>query len=276
MVHTVDAHGASIPAIGLGTWTLKGAACSALVEEALAAGYRHVDTAAGYGNEEAVGAALRASGLPRDALFVTTKVWYTDIGAGDLERSAEASLTRLGLDRVDLLLIHWPNPAIPVEQSIAALNRARAAGFTTHIGVSNFPTALLSQSIALSEHSLACNQVEYHPMLGQAKVHAMCRQNGMAMVAYCPLHRGGGLFETPAVADAAARHGRTPAQVVLRWQVQQDGVVAIPRTTRRERLAENIAVFDFELSGAEMQAISALQPANSRLCDFGFSPRWDD
>lgn len=275
MVHSVEAHDASIPAIGFGTWTLEGQACARLVEEALAVGYRHVDTAAMYRNEEAVGAGIRASGVPRDEIFLTTKVWYTDIGAGDLERSAQASLKRLGLDQLDLLVIHWPNPAIPLEQSIAALNRVAETGMTRHIGVSNFPTTLLARAIELSERPLVCNQVEYHPMLSQQKVHGLCRANGMAMVSYCPLHRGGGLFETPAVAAAAESHGRTPAQIVLRWHVQQDGVVAIPHTTKRERLAENLAVSGFALTGEEMAAISALGTAGDRLCDFAFSPRWD-
>ena len=274
-MHTVEANGASIPALGLGTWTLKGDACAELVAHALSLGYRHVDTAAAYGNEEAVGAGLRVAGLPRDEVFVTTKVWWKDLAAADLRRSAEASLARLGLDRVDLLLIHWPNPAIPLDETIAALNRARQDGLARHIGVSNFPTALLRQAVALSDAPLVANQVEHHPYLGQDKVGAACREAGMALVGYCPLHRGGGLFEEPAVAAAARAHGKTPAQVVLRWHVQQAGTVAIPRTTRKERLAENAAIFDFSLSPAEMAAISALDGKGSRLCDYDFSPRWD-
>lgn len=275
MIHTIDANGASIPAIGLGTWTLRGAECTGLVEHALDVGYRHLDTAASYENEAEVGAAIRASGIARSELFVTTKVWYTDIAPGDLERSAEASLKRLGLDHVDLLLIHWPSETVPLEGSIRALNATLAKGYARNIGVSNFPTGLLSRAIELSEHKLACNQVEYHPMLSQDKVYALCRKAGMAMVSYCPLHRGGGLLEETAVRAAAERHGRTPAQVVLRWHVQQEGVAAIPRTTKKERLAENFAIFDFSLSGEEMNAISALRSANSRICDFAFAPDWD-
>lgn len=275
MIHTIDANGASIPAIGLGTWTLRGAECTGLVEHALDVGYRHLDTAASYENETEIGAAVRASGLARSELFVTTKVWYTDIAPGDFERSAEASLKRLGLDHVDLLLIHWPSKTIPLEGPIQSLNGALERGYTKNIGVSNFPTDLLTRAIELSEHDLACNQVEYHPMLSQDKVHALCRKAGMAMVSYCPLHRGGGLFEEPAVRSAAQNHGRTPAQIVLRWHVQQEGVAAIPRTTKKERLAENIAIFDFALSEEEMRAISALRSANSRICDYAFSPDWD-
>lgn len=271
----IEANGARIPALGLGTWTLKGRACSDLVAHAIGIGYRHLDTATAYGNEEDVGAGLRASGIARDKMFVTTKVWWTDLAPGDLERSAEASVERLGIGPVDLLLIHWPNPAIPLKGSIRALNAAKSAGLARHIGVSNFPTALLEQAVQLSEAPLVANEVEYHPYLDQTKVHRMCRDAGMAMISYCPIYRAGSLFETPAVRAAMAAHGKTPGQVVLRWHMQQDGVAAIPRTTRKERLAENIDIFDFELTDAEMAAISALRPRNSRLCSYGFSPQWD-
>ncbi|MCR4268805.1 aldo/keto reductase [Nitratireductor sp. ZSWI3] len=274
-MQTVNANGASIPVLGLGTWTLRDGACVEMVSKALKLGYRHVDTAAAYGNEEAVGEGLRTSGVPRDDIFLTTKVWWTDIAPGDLERSAEASLARLGVDRIDLLLIHWPNPAIELSGSIRALNRMREQGLTRHIGVSNFPTALLAEAIDVSEAPLVANQVEYHPYLDQTKVHAACRAAGMAMVSYCPLSRGGGLFSEPAVTSAAATHGKTPAQIVLRWHIQQEGVVAIPRTGNPDRLAENADLFDFALSEAEMTAISALRSAGRRICDYEFSPRWD-
>ncbi len=275
-MHRVEANGASIPALGMGTWTLKGDACVELVAEALAVGYRHVDTAAAYGNEEEVGEGRRASGIVRDDVFVTTKVWWTDLAPDDLVRSAEASLSRLGLDAVDLLLIHWPNPEIALEGSIAALNKAKERGLAPHIGVSNFPADLLAKAIALSDAPLVANQVEHHPYLDQRKVYAACRDEGMAMVSYCPLHRGGGLLSEPAVTAAADAHGRTPGQVVLRWHVQQEGVAAIPRTSRKERLAENFGVFDFALSDDEMSAISDLRGGGNRICDYAFSPKWDE
>lgn len=274
-MHRIKANGADIPAIGMGTWTLKGDQCAELVAAAIDVGYRHIDTAAMYANEDAVGRGIAASGIARDDIFVTTKVWWTDIAPGDLERSAEQSLARLGLDHVDLLLIHWPNPRIPVADSIGALNRVRERGLARNIGVSNFTTALLDEALRASDAPLVADQVEYHPMLNQDKVHAACRKAGMAMVSYCPLYRGGALFDRPEIVGPARRLGKAPAQIVLRWHVQQDGVVAIPRTTRRERLAENLAVFDFELDAAEMDAISALSSSNSRICDFEFSPRWD-
>jgi diketogulonate reductase-like aldo/keto reductase len=274
-MHSVSANGAEIPALGLGTWTLKGAECTNLVAEALKRGYRHVDTAAAYDNEGAVGAGLRASGVARGDIFLTTKVWHTDLAPRDFKRSAEASLKRLGVDHVDLLLIHWPNPKVPLAATIGAMNEARAAGLTRHIGVSNFPTGLLAEAIRLSEAPLVADQVEYHPYLDQSKVHAACRSAGMAMVSYCPLHRGGGLLSEKPVLDAAKAHGRTPGQIVLRWHVQQEGVVAIPRTTKAERLKENIDVFDFALSADEMKAISKLARDGGRICDYGFSPNWD-
>lgn len=274
-MHSVEANGAKIPALGLGTWTLKDEECSELVVHALANGYRHLDTAAKYENEEAVGDGLRRSGVPRDDVFVTTKVWWTDLATKDFHRSAEASLKKLGLDEVDLLLIHWPNPAIPLDEAIGALNAAKNDGLTRHIGVSNFPTGLLAQAIELSDAPLVANQVEHHPYLDQSKVHAACRTAGMAMTSYCPLARGADLFAEQAVIDAAQKHGKSLGQIVLRWHVQQDGVVAIPRTTKKERLLENIAIFDFTLTDAEMQAISALGARNMRICDFDFSPTWD-
>lgn len=274
-MHTVSAHDARIPALGLGTWTLKGAACADLVAAALRCGYRHIDTAVVYDNEADVGAGIRAGGVGRNDLFVTTKVWFTEIGAGGLEREAEGSLKRLGLDHVDLLLIHWPSPHIPLAESIGALNRARQTGLARHIGVSNFPTAMLDEAVRLSEAPIVCNQVEYHPRLNQDKVLNACRRHGMAMVSYCPLGRGGGIFREAAVAAAAVTHAKTPAQIVLRWHVQQAGIVAIPRTSRPERLEENAAIFDFALDEGEMAAIGALRHANERLCDYAFSPVWD-
>lgn len=275
-MHDVVANSARIPAVGLGTWTLEGARCADLVSHAIGIGYRHIDTAAMYGNEAAVGDGIRAAGLSRDDLFVTTKVWWTDLAADDLRRSAEASLHELGLDAVDLLLVHWPSPSVPLAETIAALNRVREDGLARHIGVSNFPTALLSQALALSAAPLVANQVEHHPYLDQRKVLAACRAAGMAMVSYCPLYRGGALFSEPAIRDAAARHGRTPGQIVLRWHIQQPGVVAIPRTTRKGRLAENLDIFGFALTDDEMAAISALRGGGGRLCDFAFAPAWDD
>jgi len=274
-MHNVEANGANIPAIGLGTWTLKDEAATRLVAGAIGSGYRHVDTAAMYENEEAVGAGLRASGVSRDEIFLTSKVWPSDIADGDLQRSVEASLRRLQVDRLDLALIHWPSRTIPLADTIRALNEVKDRGLARHIGVSNFTVALLDEAAALSRHPLACNQIENHPYLNQDRVMAACRRHGIAVVSYCPLARGSELFGEPAVTAAAGRHGRTPAQIVLRWQVQQNGVVAIPRSSNPERIAQNLRVFDFALSAEEMAALDARRGRGMRIRDLEFSPEWD-
>jgi diketogulonate reductase-like aldo/keto reductase len=271
----VNANGANIPVIGFGTWTLKDETAVRLVAHALSVGYRHIDTASLYDNEAAVGKGLRASGVKRDDVFLTTKVWYTDIADGDLQRSVEASLKRLNVDAVDLVLIHWPSKSIPLSQSIRALNEVRDGGLTRNIGVSNFPVQLLDEAVSLSSYPLACNQIEYHPFLDQRAVVAACRRHSMAVVSYCPLCRGSELFETPEIVAAAKNHERTPAQIVLRWHIQQDGVVAIPRSQIPARISENIDVFNFELGPQEMTQIGSLGRRNLRICDFAFSPQWD-
>ena len=274
-MHVVEANGARIPAIGFGTWTLTGAPCADLVRRALGCGYRHIDTADLYDNEEAVGEGIRASGVPRNDIFLTTKVWYTNLADGDLQRSAETSLRKLDVDDVDLLLIHWPSKSIPLAESIKALDETKERGLARHIGVSNFPTALVEEAVALSNHPLACNQVEYHPMLNQDAVIATCRRHGMAVVSYCPLCRDTDLLTSEPITTLAAEHGRSPAQIVLRWHVQQSGVICIPRTKTPERVAENFAIFDFVLDDEEMAAISALNARGLRICDYEFSPVWD-
>jgi len=270
----VEAGGAAIPAIGFGTWTLKGESCARLVSHALASGYRHIDTAVLYDNEEAVGEGLRASGVSRDDIFVTTKVWYTDIADGDLQRSIEASLDRLGLDRVDLALIHWPSKTIPLASSIKALNEVQDRGLARHIGVSNFTVRHIEEVVALSHHPLVCNQIEYHPFLNQDAVKAACHRHDIAVVAYCPLCRGSDLRGGETIAGLAEKYGRSPAQIVLRWHVQQN-VVCIPRTKTPERVPEKAAIFDFELDDGDMAEISALDRHAVRVCDYDFSPHWD-
>ena len=270
----VEANGAAIPAIGLGTWPLEGESCSRAVVAALETGYRHVDTAAMYGNEEAVGAGLRASGIARDDVFVTTKVWHTDLAPGDLQRSAEASLRRLGLDRVDLLLIHWPNLEVPLPGTIKALCETRRRGLASHIGVSNFPVRMLDEAVRLATEPLVADQCEHHPQLDQSRVREACRRHGLAFISYSPLGKAEGL-NNPTIGAIAAAHGKTPAQIVLRWQVQQPGVVAIPKSAHPQRIAENLAVFDFALSPDEMAHISGLARRDGRIISPAFAPPWD-
>lgn len=269
-----EADGVRIPRIGLGTFGLKGEACVAAVKAALASGYRHLDTATMYGNEAEVGAGLEASGVARDEVFVTTKVWVDDIAPGDLERSAEASLKRLGLSEVDLLLIHWPNKAVPLADSTAALCRTKRQGLARHIGISNYTAAMVDETVGLASEPLVANQVEYHPYLDQGAVKAACARHGMAMTSYCPLGRGG-LLADPVVTAIASRYGIAPSQVVLRWHVQQPGIVAIPKSGTPAHIATNIDVFGFELTPDEMRSLSGLARPDGRVVDPAFAPDWD-
>lgn len=269
----VEANGARIPAIGLGTWELRGRACARVVEQALRLGYRHIDTAQVYENEREVGDGLRSSGVRREEVFITTKIWTNHFAPHDLERSLKESLFKLRLPMVDLVLLHWPNPHVPLQETLGALANARRLGLARHIGLSNFTVALIEEAMRLCPEPLACDQVEYHPYLDQAKVRAACKQHGLALVAYSPLARGR-IRNDPTLIDIGRAHGKTPGQVSLRWLVQQN-VCAIPRTSRVERLSENLDIFEFELSEDEMAAIFALASPKGRLTDFGFAPKWD-
>src|ERR1700722_16161526 len=186
----VEANGAKIPAIGRGSWKLRGRACAPLVEQALKLGYRHIDTAQVYENEREVGEGLRASRVRRDELFVTTKVWTNHFAPNDLERSTKESLTKLRLSEVDLLLLHWPNPQVPLAETLGALAHVKQIGLARHIGVSNFTVALIDEAVATCSEPLVCDQVEYHPYLDQTKVREVCARHGMALVAYSPVAKG--------------------------------------------------------------------------------------
>jgi diketogulonate reductase-like aldo/keto reductase len=271
--HFVEAHGAKIPAIGLGTWELSGHSCSRVVEQALRLGYRHIDTAQIYNNERDVGEGIRNSHIRRDQLFIATKVWTTHFAPNDLIRSTKDSLVKLRLSEVDLLLLHWPNPHVPLSETLGALAHARELGMARHIGVSNFTVALLAEAVAVSPAPLVCNQVEYHPFLDQHKVLAACAVHGMALVAYSPIAKGNAKKSEVLTAIGTA-HGKSAAQVSLRWLIQQN-VAAIPRSSRIERLAQNIDVFDFRLSDDEMQRIFALGSPKGRLTSTATAPEWD-
>ena len=272
-VPTLHVHGADIPRLGLGTWRLSGQVCRDAVLAAIASGYRHIDTAAMYGNEAEVGAALASSGLPRDALFLTTKVWRDDLKREALLRSAEASVSRLG-GPVDLLLVHWPNSAVPLAETMTALDEARRKGLTRHVGVSNFPAAMLREAAERCESPIFADQCEYHPEIDQSVLIDACRTSGTAFVSYQPLGQGK-LLRHPTIEGIAADHGHSASQVLLRWHMQQPGVVAIPRSSTATHIAENMAIFDFTLSDAEMGRIFALASKNGRHVDPDWAPRWD-
>ncbi len=269
----VEAHG--IPLIGLGTWELRGRTCARMVEQALQLGYRHIDTAELYDNEHEVGEGLRAAGVKRDAVFITTKVWPSHFAPRDLARSAEQSLTRLRLPYVDLLLLHWPNPQIPLRDTLGALCKVKREGLARQIGVSNFTVALIEEAVKLADEPLVCNQIEVHPFIDQSKVIAASRRHGMTIVAYSPIARGG-VSRHKVLTRIGKAHDKTAAQVSLRFLVQQ-GIVVIPRTSRLERLSENLAIFDFELSESEMAEIAQLARRDGRIVDYAYSgsPQWD-
>jgi diketogulonate reductase-like aldo/keto reductase len=270
-----EAQGVRIPLVGLGTWELRGRACARVVEQALRLGYRHIDTAEMYDNEREVGEGLRASGVRRAEVFVTTKIWPSHFTPRELERAARDCLARLRLSEVDLLLLHWPNPQIPLAETLGALAKAKRDGLARHIGVSNFTVALIEQAVRETSEPLVCNQIECHPFLDQSKVIAACRSHQLAVVAYSPIARGRA-HDDKVLARIGAVHGKTAAQVSLRFLVQQN-IVVIPRTNKVERLTENAAIFDFTLSAQEMAEIAALAHPGGRVVDWAFSgrPQWD-
>jgi 2,5-diketo-D-gluconate reductase B len=272
-IPTLSAHGAEIPGIGFGTSSLGD--CGEIVATALTLGYRHIDTAWKYGSERGVGEGMRASGVPRDRIFLTTKVSHEYLRTDDFARSVDQSLRNLGVDFVDLLLVHWPNPDIPLEQPIAALAKAKRQGLARHIGVANFNVALLDQAIRLCPEPLVNLQAEYHPYLDQAKLTEACRRRGVIFTAYCPLGRGR-MLRDPVLADIAARLGRPLSQIALRWLVQQGNIVPIPRSSNPERMAQNLGIFDFSLNEDEMQRIAALKRPDGRIANpAGRAPAWD-
>jgi 2,5-diketo-D-gluconate reductase B len=255
----------AIPALGFGTSPMTGGLSSDTVVAALKAGYRHIDTARKYGTERTVGEALRVSGLPRKDIFLTTKVSHENLRAGDFTKSVDESLAALGVDYVDLLLIHWPNPEIALAETMPALAKAKRRGLARHIGVANFNIALLDQAIKLCPEPLAALQAEYHPYLDQSKLLAAVRQHGLVFIAYCPLGRGR-LIGDPVLAEIAGKRGRSIAQIALRWLLQQD-VAAIPFSSKPQRIADNFNVFDFTLDDDEMKRIGALKRANGRVAN---------
>jgi 2,5-diketo-D-gluconate reductase B len=273
-MHNVTANGASIPALGFGTWALPDDRVQPLVEHALSVGYRHLDTAQMYGNEAAVGAGLKASGLERDQVFLTTKIWPDNFAEADFRRAADERLRLLGVDRLDLLLLHWPSKTVPLAETIRALNAVKEAGQTRHIGVSNFTTKLIDEAVRLSAAPLVTDQVEYHPFLSQAKVMAKLAEQGMSLTAYCPLARGK-VVDDPVLSEIGRAHGKSATQVALRWLVQQEGVIAIPRSSSEARIEANLQVFDFELSAAEMARVHGLGSPDGRVVAIAVAPEWD-
>ena len=267
-------NGTDIPSLGFGTFQLEPADARRMVAHALSIGYRHIDTAQMYNNEEAVGQGIQEAGVDRSDIFLTTKVWMDRFRDGDLQRSARESLDKLGTDYVDLLLLHWPNPDVDLEETLNALMDAKRQGLARHIGVSNFPTAWLARSLEIcGEHELLTNQVEYHVFLSQRPVLEATRRASMALTAYCPLARGK-VIGDPTLKAIGDKHGKTEAQVALRWLLEQD-VIAIPKSAKEHRAEENFDVLDFRLDNEDMQSINDNLQGDARQISPSFAPEWD-
>jgi 2,5-diketo-D-gluconate reductase B len=242
------------------------------VESALSLGYRHIDTAERYGNEDAVGAALAASGLPRTDIFLTTKIWHDRPSGAAIRRAFAESLKRLATPYVDLLLIHWPSPLLDLPDALQGLAAIRAEGLAKSIGVSNFPPKLLQRAIDQGVN-LACLQVEFHVMLDQSRLLSICRAAGMGLTAYSPLAKGGGL-DQPALRRVAQKHGATPAQVALAWLLAQDGVAMVPKAAAPARQKENLGALALRLDAEDLAAIATLPKDRRFVNPADMAPDW--
>ena len=269
----ITSHGLRMPKLGLGTWRMKGAECREAVERALSLGYRHIDTAEMYDNEEAVGAALNGARLPRADIHVTTKVWWANLAPDAMRRSMEASLNKLQTDYVDLYMIHWPAPDMDLPAALTTLMKLKEEGLTHAIGVCNFPVALLRRAVEEIGAPLAANQIEYHVLLGQDPVLNFLRAHDMALTAYCPIAQGK-LADHEELGVIARKHGATAPQIALKWLLDQPGVAAIPKAARRESQVANLEAMKIVLDESDRAAIAAL-PKAQRMVNPGFAPAWD-
>jgi 2,5-diketo-D-gluconate reductase B len=268
---TVEVQGTRVPALGFGTWLITGRDAAEGVRDALAIGYRQIDTARAYENEREVGRGIADSGVPRDDIFLTTKVPHDEATAGEVERAAEQSLERLGVDGLDLLLLHWPSPDVPLEETLTAMNAVREDGRTRQIGVSNFPAGQLRQALELAP--IFCNQVEYHPFLDQSRLLDLARERDVLITAYSPLAHGR-VPEDATLTRIGDNHGKTAGQVALRWLLDQSGVSAIPKASSHDRRAENFDVFDFALTDDDRAEIERL-PKDVRTANPPWAPDWE-
>lgn len=269
----ITAQGMRMPKLGLGTWPMKGAECERAVAGGLELGYRHLDTAEMYGNEEAVGAGLRASGVARGEVHVTTKVWWEHLEPDTMRRACEDSLRRLGMEYVDLYLIHWPSATMDLPRALETLVRLRDEGKARAIGVSNFPVALLKRAVEEVGAPVACDQVEYHVMLDQSAVVGYARSKDVAVTCYSPVAKNA-VAEQPELRRVAEKHGASPAQVALKWLLDQDGVAAIPKAASRANQQANLDALKITLDDEDRAAIARL-PKDRRLVNPSWAPAWD-
>ncbi len=268
---TIEVKGVHVPAIGYGTWLVTGQDATDGVRDALESRYRQIDTARAYENEREVGRGIAESGVPRGEIFLTTKVPHTDARADQVDRDADESLEMLGVDHLDLLLLHWPNPDVPLEETLNAMNKVREDGRTRNIGVSNFPAGLLKQALDIAP--VFCDQVEYHPFLDQSRLLKLARANDVLITAYSPLAHGK-VPEDETLKRIGANYDKTAGQVALRWLLDQPGVSPIPKASSHERRLENFDVFDFTLSDDDREEIARL-PKDVRTASPPWAPDWD-
>lgn len=265
---------ATMPALGFGTYKLYGKDASDAVECALANGYSHVDTAQIYENEEFVGDGIKNSGVARDKIFLTTKVWRNHFAEGNVVQSVDESLSKLKTDHVDLLLVHWPFPEKPIGYMVEQILKVQENGKARHIGVSNFTVVQMEEALKISGGGIICNQVEYHPYLSQKPVLDFVRGHSMALTAYSPVARGD-VFKDHKLKEIGLKYGKSAGQVTLRWHMQQDNVAAIPKSGTPQNIKANIDIFDFELREEDMKAIHALARPDGRQIDPDWGPEWD-
>jgi 2,5-diketo-D-gluconate reductase B len=269
---TVTVQGVEVPKLGYGTWLVEGEDAYEGVLDALELGYRHIDTARAYGNERWVGRALADSDVPREEIWLTTKAWYEHAEPELLTRVFHEQLADLQVDRVDLLLLHWPAAETPLRETLGAMDALREQGMVRHIGVSNFPSALLREALQLAP--IFCDQVEYHPYLPQGPVMHECLEHDLLLTAYSPFAHGH-VHDDPTLAEIGARHGKSAGQVALRWLLDQPNVAAIPKASSHQRRAENLDVFDFDLDDDERGAVAALSQRRLRTGVPDWAPDWD-
>jgi 2,5-diketo-D-gluconate reductase B len=269
----LQTQGIRLPRLGLGTFRMQGEVCRAAVESALGLGYRHIDTAEMYGNEDAVGAAIANSGVARQDLHITTKVWNENLAPDAIRRAFDGSLSKLRLDHVDLYLVHWPSNNMNLPAMFETLVKLKEEGLTRAIGVANFNIALLRTVVEEIKAPVACNQVEYHVMLDQTPLRKYLTSKSIPLVAYCPLAQGRAASNEALIA-IGSKHNASAAQVALKWLLDQDEVAAIPKASRRESQQANLGALNLRLDDADRKAIAAL-PKNQRFVSPGFAPAWD-